>query len=168
MKVRLLINAATLMALLLGLCLAADKPNISGTWVLDKTKSFSNPAGLDQTMTIVHKGDEVKVDAKVVVPQRETTINETWTLDGKEYEFTPSGAAPGVKGKRKAYWLPGNRGIVVEDEAPPPATAPSGTPPQRTTRKYTLSTDGATLTVDYFIDGPRGSFEAKRVFIKRG
>src|SRR5215470_967748 len=107
MKVRRFINATTLLALLLGLCLAADKPNISGTWVLDKTKSFSNPAGLDQTLTIVHKDDEVKLDGKMVVQGKETIINETWTLDGKEHEFTPSGAAPGTTGKRKAYWLPG-------------------------------------------------------------
>src|SRR5437016_5854930 len=118
MKARLLIHVATLMALALGLCLAADKPNISGTWVLDKAKSFSNPAGLDQTITIVHKDDEVKLDAKLVIQGKETIVNETWTLDGKEHEFTPTGAAAGTVGKRKAYWLPGNRGIIVEDEAP--------------------------------------------------
>lgn len=176
MKVRLLVNVtipvAALVAALMAvaLCLAAQKINISGTWVLDKAKSFSNPAGLDQTLTLVHNGDEIKVETKLVIQGKETMVNETWTLDNKEHEFTPTGAAPGTTGKRKAYWLPGGRGIVIEDETP--VAAPSGQTTQqttqRTTRKYTLSTDGTTLTVDYFFDTPRGSYEAKRVFVKRG
>ena len=48
---------ATLLSLVLlfvVFSLAADKPNFSGTWVLDKNKSFSNPPGFDQTMTVTH------------------------------------------------------------------------------------------------------------------
>ncbi|NUM77350.1 hypothetical protein HUU40_23575, partial [candidate division KSB1 bacterium] len=49
MKFRITFLCVTM---LLGvLSFAADKPNFSGTWVLDKDKSFSNPAGLEQTMT---------------------------------------------------------------------------------------------------------------------
>jgi len=38
---------------------------------------------------------------------------------------------------------------------------------RKTTRKWTLSPDGRTLTVDYYFDDQRGSFEAKRVFVKK-
>jgi hypothetical protein len=143
---------------------AADKPNISGTWELDKNRSFSNPAGLDQTMTIVHTGDEVKLDAKLVIQGKETIVNETWTLDGREYEFTPVNA-PAIKGKRVAAWLPGNRGILVTDVTT--ITTPDGPGKQQTTRKYTLSTDGGSLIVDYYTDRPGFSFEAKRVFVRK-
>lgn len=154
-----------LFASLLSFGYAATKPDISGTWNLDKDRSFSNPAGLDQTMTIVQKGDEVKLDAKVTVQGRETQINETWTLDGQEHDFTPPGAAPGSTGKRKASWLAGDKGILVIDESV--LKTPNGEVKQRTTRKYSLSADGTTLIVDYFIDRGEQSFESKRVFTRK-
>jgi hypothetical protein len=153
------------MLCLFALSFAAAKPNLSGTWKLDKDRSFSNPPGLDQTMTIVHNGDEVKLDAKVTVQGREQQISETWTIDNQEHEFTPPGAAPGAKGKRKASWLPNGKSILVEDETI--VKTPNGEVQQRTTRKYTLSADGSSLIVDYFIDRGAVSAESKRVFTKQ-
>ncbi len=150
---------------LLTLSFAASKPNLSGTWKLDKDRSFSNPSGLDQTMTIVHSGDEVKVEAKVTVQGREQQINETWLIDHQEHDFTPPGAQPGAKGKRKASWLPNDKGVIVEDETT--VKTPKGDVRQRTTRKYSLASDGASLIVDYFIDRGEQSFESKRVFVKQ-
>lgn len=150
---------------LLTLSIAAAKPNLSGTWKLDKDRSFSNAPGLDQTMTIVHAGNEVKVDAKVTVQGRDQQINETWLLDNQEHAFTPPGAPPGSTGKRRAAWLPNDKGILVEDETL--AKTPNGDVTAHTTRKYTLSADGTTLVVDYFVDRGTVSAEAKRVFIKQ-
>jgi hypothetical protein len=116
-------------------------------------------------MTIVHNGDEVTLDAKITVQGRETQVNEKWLLDGKEREFTPPGAPSGSTGKRKASWLPGDKGILVEDASV--ANTPKGEVNQRTTRKYTLSADGNTLIVDYFIDRGEQSFESKRVFARK-
>jgi hypothetical protein len=144
---------------------AGSRPDFSGDWVLDKNRSFSNPPGLDQTMTIVHNGEEVGIKARITSAQGERMIEEAWTLDGKEREFTPSGAPQGGKGKRKAFWLPENRGVVVVEETTTDAT--NGPVTQQTTRKFTLSPDAITLTVDYFFDGPRGPFEAKRIFVKK-
>ena len=116
-------------------------------------------------MTIIHNGDEVKVDAKITVQGREQQINETWMIDNQEHEFTPPGAPPSAKGKRKASWLPHDKGIVVEDETV--AKTPNGEVTQRTTRKYALTPDGTSLVVDYFIDRGAVSAEAKRVFVKQ-
>ena len=140
---------------------AGEKANLSGTWTLDKDKSFSNGPEFDQTMTITHSGEKVKLDAKQKSPRGEVTINEEYTLDGKEFEFTPANP-PNAKGKRKATWLANGRGILVEDEII------DGQTTRRTTRKMTLSSDGKVLTVDYFIDDNRGSFELKRVYNKAG
>lgn len=145
--------------------LAAAKSNFSGTWVLDKNRSFSNPPGLDQTLVVAHDGDRVKVEAKLVTPQGERVINEEYSLDGKEAEFAPAGAPAGAKGKRRAYWLPDGRGIVVEDETK--TDSPNSPVTQQTVRKWLLSADGLTLTVDYHFDSPRGAGEAKRVFVKK-
>ena len=145
--------------------LALAKPDFSGTWVMDQNRSFSNPPGLEQTLTVVHTGDQIKVDAKIKTQQGEQTVNETYTLDGKESDFAPPGAQPGAKGKRKAMWLPDGRGAVIEDVVT--TDSPNGAVTRKITRKWTLSRDGATLTVDYFYDDQRGSFEAKRVFAKK-
>ena len=138
------------------------KPDISGKWVMDKDRSFSNPAGLDQTMTIAHGGNDVKVDAVLKTPQGERSVSESWAIDGQEREFTPVTA--GATGKRTASWLPGDRGILVRDETV--TGSPNGPVKQVVTRKYTLSLDRRTLTVDYYSDTPRGSFESKRVFTR--
>jgi hypothetical protein len=144
---------------------ALAKPDFNGTWVLDPNRSFSNPPGLEQTMTVVHTDDQIKVDARIKTQQGEQKVNETYKLDGNEAEFAPPGGQPGAKGKRKAMWLPGARGVVIEDVIT--SGSPNGQVTRKTTRKWTLSPDGSVLTVDYYIDDPRGSFEAKRVFIKK-
>ncbi len=140
---------------------AGEKANLSGTWKLDQDKSHSNGPGFDQTMTITHSGEKVKVDAKQKSPRGEVTINEEYTLDGKEAEFTPLNP-PNAKGKRKATWLANGRGILVEDEIGEDQAA------RRIARKITLSSDGKVLTIDYYIDDSRGSFEIKRVYNKVG
>lgn len=143
---------------------AADKPNFSGTWTLDKDKSFSNPPGLEQTMTITHAGDTIKLEGKQKSQRGELDLNESYTLDGKAAEFTPPNP-PNAKGKRKASWLPNHKGFIVEDEIT--SEGANGTVTQQIMRKWQLSSDGSTLTVDYYFDGPRGAFEGKRVFVRK-
>jgi len=165
MKPKLVFGCAVAVLSLLQFAPALGKPDFSGTWVMDVNRSFSNPAGLEQTLTVVHTGDQIKVDAKLKTQQQgEQTIVETYTLDGKETEFAPPGAQPGAKGKRTASWLPGGKGAVIEDVVT--SDSPNGRVTRKTTRKWTLSPDGHTLTVDYYFDDQRGSFEAKRVFVK--
>ncbi len=164
MKIKVLIGLLALLSVH-GLAQTAVRPNFSGTWVLDKDRSYSNPAGLDQTLMVTHTGEQVKVEAKVVTTQGERLINETYTLDGKQVEFNPPGAPPEVKGQRKAAWLPDGRGLLITDEVK--RDTPNGPVPEQTIRKWLLSPDGGTLTVDYYFDGPRGSFEARRVFTKK-
>jgi hypothetical protein len=140
---------------------AGEKANLSGTWKFDQDKSHSNGPGFDQTMTITHSGEKVKLDAKQKSPRGEVTINEEYTLDGKEAEFTPPNP-PNAKGKRKSSWLANGRGILVEDEIGEGQTA------RKIARKMTLSSDGKVLTIDYYIDDSRGSFELKRVYNRVG
>jgi hypothetical protein len=166
MKLKLTFSCAVLLFCLLQIAGALGKPDFSGTWVLDKNRSFSNPAGLDQTLIVVQTGDQIKLEAKIVTERGgQQTVNESYTLDGKETDFTPPGGQPGAKGKRKASWLPEGRGVVIEDTVT--SDSPKGPVTSQVARKWTLSADGTTLTVDYFFDDQRGSFEAKRVFVKK-
>ena len=160
------IGCAILVLCLGQLAFALEKPDFSGTWVLDKNRSFNNPAGLEQTLNIVHTGNQIKLDSKVVTARGEQTINESYLLDGKESDFTPPGGQPGAKGKRTSSWLPDGRRLLISDEIT--SDSPKGPVTQKIMRKWTLSADGSTLTVDYFFDNPGGiSYEAKRIFLKK-
>jgi hypothetical protein len=165
MKPKMVISCAVAVLCLLQIAVGTSKPDFSGTWVMDNNRSFSNPPGLEQTLVIIQTGDQIKLDTKLKTQQGEQTINEAYSLDGKEADFTPTGAQPGAKGKRKAKWLPDGRGIFIEDVIT--ADSPNGPVTRQVARKWTLSSDGNTLTVDYYFDDQRGSFEAKRVFVKK-
>jgi len=146
-----------------GLC--SDKPDYRGTWVLDKERSFSNPSGFDQQMSITQKGEVVKLEGKQTTAKGETVISESYTLDAKEVDFTPTPAAPGTKGKRKSFWLADGRSFVVNDTIT--TESASGQVTQQVIRKWRLSSDGATLTIDYHFDSPRVQGESKRVFVRK-
>jgi len=165
MKPTLVASCAFTVVCLLQITTAMSKPDFTGTWVMDKNRSFSNPPGLEQTLNIIHTGDQIKLGSKLVTARGEQAIDESYTLDGKEREFAPTGGQPGAKGKRTAVWLPDGRGIVISDEIT--SDSPNGPVTQKVMRKWTLSTDGSTLTVDYFFDNPGVSYEAKRVFVKK-
>lgn len=146
---------------LLSFASAFQKTNFSGNWTLDKLKSFSNPAGLEQSATITHTGDQIKFDTKLKTTRGgEQAVVETYTLDGKEVEFKPA-APPNATGKRTASWLPNGRGVLIRDEISVDSKVVA-----TTTRKWTLATDGKSFTVDYFTDNANGSFESKRIFNK--
>ncbi|HKQ52454.1 MAG TPA: hypothetical protein VJT74_08805 [Pyrinomonadaceae bacterium] len=150
----------------LGAGAPADKPDFSGSWALDKNRSIGLPPGMDQMMTVVQSGDRVELETKLITAQGERVVKDVYTLDGKEAEFTPQGPqGPVGKGKRTAKWLPRGNGIVVNEETT--VETPKGPVTSQLTRKWILSPDGTTLTIDMYHDTPNGQFETKRIFIKK-
>ena len=150
----------------LGLSVLADKPDFSGSWALDRSRSIGMPPGMDQTMTVVQTGDKIELETKLITAQGERVVKDAYTLDGKEAEFTPQGPqGPTGKGKRTAKWLPRGNGIVVNEESTVPTD--KGPVTSQLTRKWIMSPDNTTLTIDMYHDTPNGQFETKRVFIKK-
>jgi hypothetical protein len=142
-------------------------PNFSGTWVMDRARSFGLPPDVQQTMIVTQTDDKIELETKIINSQGETSIKDNYVIDGSEREFTPqaaTGPVPGSKGKRKANWLPNGRGIVVEEETT--SETPKGPVTGHLTRKWTITNDGE-LTIDLYIDDQRGSFETKRTFTKK-
>ena len=162
---RTLLTVAAMMALSL-IAFAATKPNFSGSWSMDRGRSFGLPGDMNQTLTINQKDDQIEVETKLIQPNNERTVKDTYTLDGKEYDFTPlvPPNAPPAKGKRTAVWLPGDKGIQVTDVAT--TETPKGPVTTQTVRKWTLSSQGE-LVIDMYVDNPNISYEAKRIFIKK-
>jgi hypothetical protein len=168
MRRTVIISSAVALVLAASLGIAAAKINFTGTWVMDRSRSIGLPPGVEQTMTVVHSDDDkIQLETKVINPQGERIVKDNYTLDGKEAEFAPPTApgAPAAKGKRSGTWLPRGNGIVITEETV--TETPNGPVKNQLTRKWTLAPDGVTLTIDMYFDGPNGSFETRRVFVKK-
>ena len=154
--------------LMSGGSVSAQQLNFSGSWTMDRTRSFGMPGDMNQTMSVAQAGDEIQVETKLIQPNNERTVKDTYTLDGKERDFAPPvplnapTSAPRPKGKRTAYWMPGNKGILVDEVTT--AETPNGATVTKVTRKWTLS--NGELVIDMYVDNPNVSYEAKRVFKK--
>jgi hypothetical protein len=152
-----LLTVAAMMTLSL-IAFAAAKPNFSGTWAMDRARSFGLPNDMNQTLTVMQKDDQFEVETKISQPNNERTVKDTYVLDGKEYDLTPP-----AKGKRSAVWLPGDRGIQVTDVTI--TDSPKGPVQSQVVRKWTMS--NGELVIDMYVDNPNVSYEAKRIFIKK-
>ena len=166
---RQIVSSLIVAAVLASVCLAAQKPNFSGNWTMDRARSFGMPGNMNQTMTVSQNGDVIELETKLIQPGNERTVKDSYTLDGKEREFTPLTPpnappnAPPVKGKRTANWMPNGKGILVNEVTT--TEGPKGPVTNQLTRKWTLSSDGE-LIIDMYIDNQNGSFETKRIFKK--
>ena len=146
---------------------AAAKANFSGTWVMDAAKSEGMPPGLEQTLTVKQDGDKITTDVKIKSPQGDRAIEDGYTLDGKEVEFT-NNMMRGMtgKGKRTSKWSADGNGIEISETTD--FQTPDG---QNVTlkalRKWTLSADGKTLTIEQTVESPMGSQQSKRLFNKQ-
>jgi hypothetical protein len=165
MKRRLFLTSLAIAALA-SLVFAAAKPNFSGTWTMDQKRTYGLPQNMSQTLTIKQTDNQIDLETKIVQPNNERTVKDTYILDGKEYDYTPA-VAPNQtppKGKRSAVWLPGDRGIQVTEVIT--TETPKGPAQSQTVRKWTISSAGE-LVIDMYIDNANGSFETKRIFIKQ-
>jgi len=160
-------------AAVLVFCLAAianPKPNFSGAWIMDRGRSFGLPGNMQQTMTVTQTEDQIEVETKLIMPDNERTVKDTYFLDGKEHEFTPPlppnapPNTPAPKGKRTANWLPGANGIVVTEVTT--SETPKGLLTTQVMKKWTFTGAGE-LTITTFVDAPNVSYEAKRIFLRK-
>jgi hypothetical protein len=144
-----------------------DKPDFAGSWTMDRARSFGLPPNMNQTMTVVQKDDQIELETKLIQPGNERVQKDTYILDGKEHDFTPpvppnaSAGQPAPTGKRTSNWLPGGNGITVTDVTT--TQTDKGPVTTQIVRKWRLSGEGE-LVIDMYVDGPNGSYEAKRIF----
>lgn len=152
------------------LTVALAKPDFNGAWVMDRARSFGIPGNMTQTMTVKQTENQLEVETKLIQPNNERVVKDVYVLDGKEYDFAPPvppnapANAPTPKGKRTSNWLPSGEGILAtetitnETEKGPVTT--------QIMKKWLFSGTGE-LTITFFVDGPNGSYEAKRIFTKK-
>lgn len=162
---KILLLAAVTMTLSV-LVFAATKPNFSGTWTMDRGRTYGLPGNMTQILTITHKEDQIELETKLIQPDNERVVKDTIILDGKEHEFTPvvPPNQPPAKGKRTAVWLPGDKGIQVTEVTT--SETPKGPVTTQSVRKWTITAEGE-LVIDIYVDNPNISYEAKRIFKKQ-
>jgi hypothetical protein len=170
MKRKLLIGIVAVMVFAFSVGTVAAKADLSGVWTLDTGKSEGLPPGLIQTMTVTQKGDLVEIETKSKVGENQERVgNDSYVLDGKEADFTVPllpGAAP-KKAKRTSKWIDDGNGFDVTEESV--LNAPDGGEvTARATRRWRLSADGKTLTIEMETEhSRRGTAKSRRVFVKK-
>ena len=160
--------AILVLVLTCGASAFAQKPDFSGSWTMDRARSFGIPGNMNQTMVVTQTGGEITVETKLIQPDNERTVKDTYVLDGKERDFTPQvppGAppAPPAKAKRTANWLPAGNGIVVTEVTT--SETPKGPVTSQVVRKWTIS--NGELVIEMYVDKPNVSYEAKRIFVRK-
>jgi hypothetical protein len=155
-----------LVALSLVVASAAAKADFSGKWTMDKTKSEGLQPNVEQTMTVTQTGDKIELETKITSPQGERIVKDSYTVDGKEVDFTPQGPqGPVGKGKRTAKWSADGSALEVNETAT--LEGPNGPDEVSATRKWTLAPDGRTMTIELTFNGEQGTQKTKRLFVKQ-
>lgn len=142
-----------------GAAAPSPAPNLTGSWVLNLTKSdFGQiPPPTSQTDTIEHNEPSLKI----TVDQKggamgDATYTATLSTDGKETTSTGMG---GAEVKSTAHW-DGDSLVVVSK------TSFQGS--DFTIKDtYSLSTDGKVLTQITHVESGMGNFDAKDIFDKQ-
>ena len=136
--------------------MAADKPDLSGHWVADLSKSdfgmMPVPSKIERD--IEHKDPAITVKTTQVGERGEMKTDSSYSTDGKEATIKMRGREAKVKAKWDGAKLKVNtksefNGMEIGQE-----------------ETWTVSDDGKILTIDNTIKAPQGEFTTKSVFTK--
>jgi hypothetical protein len=169
MKPQLLIGIVAVMVFAFGTGNAAAQSDFSGVWTLDAGKSVNVPPGLIQTMTVTQKGDRVEVETKSKVGEGQERVGkDAFVLDGKETDFTMGRGAKNAK--RVSKLTADGKGFDVTEEFVMDQPNGGGEASVRANRRWILSADGKTLTIEMVAENPNDASKPKsrsrRVFVK--
>jgi len=145
------------------------KPNLSGTWVLDASRSttgFGKDKITDYVLTIAHHEPEIKMSKKYTQGSREIVDEVVYYTDGRPEYSSLTGR---VDSEPVTRWR--GRKLVRRSAPGPTVTAArSSNLPFNvvTVEEWELSRDGETLTRTISTNGGIAfSFRSKYVFIRR-
>ena len=169
MKRKLLIGIVAVMAFAFGVGNVTAQSDFSGVWTLDASKSANVPPGLIQTMTVTQNGDRVEVETKSKAGEGQERVGkDAYVLDGKETDFTMGRGAKNAK--RVSKLTADGNGFVVTEEFV--VNQPDGGEATvRANRRWILSADGKTLTIEMVAENPNDASKprsrSRRVFVKK-
>lgn len=155
---RTLLTITATMLVVATLSVAADKPNFSGDWTLDATRSEFGPMPPPSSMTrkIDHTGANITVTTVTEGgPQGDQTTTAKYATDGTE----TTNQIMGTDAKSKATWK--DAALVIDTQADFQGTAVG------LTDTWTLSDDGKTMKDIMHIASPQGEFDITYVMNKK-
>jgi len=143
--------------LLLCAAMAQAKPNFSGDWKMNATKSdFGQmPAPTSMTQKVTHNDPNLKVVTTRASENGEFTNDAAYTTDGKEC------INKGRMGETKSTLKWDGDTLVIESKADFQGNAVT------ITNKWSLSEDGKTLTVNSHFASSMGEGDSKIVYEKQ-
>ena len=116
--------------------LSAQSPNLSGVWKADLSKSkIGGPAPTNYLMIIEQQDGKLTEKVGIYTQRGEQRSSYTYKLDGNP----STNSSRGLPMRTVAKWTDG--GLVLDSKI-------AGTKPGTSTEKFTLSSDGKTLTVE--------------------
>jgi hypothetical protein len=135
---------------------AGNRPNFSGVWRLDTSKSEFGKAPPPRALTshIEHHDPELKVHTEITGPQGAYSTDYTWVTDGRENVNTVRGNEIRATVVWNGQTLISNAKTTVNGAA------------LTIVDVWSLSGDGHTLTVSRTVQGPQGTAEQKYVYEK--
>ena len=117
-------------------------------------------------MTLTQTGDNLALQNKIATAEGDININDSFTINGKEVEFTQKRNDEEIKGKRTSKWLAEDNSFESTEEFT--VLGGDNVPTtQQITRKWVMAADGKTFTVDLFGKTPSGDLHTKRIFVKK-
>jgi len=157
LKTQSILRYALLTIATAAVALAADKPNLSGNWKIDLTKSdFGGPGPDSFTRKIEHNGPSLIMTDEQTSPLGTEKAVRKYTTDGKETAYQWMGGEV----KSAAHWEGDTLVIVGKVDASGTEVIVTGT--------LTISTDGKTLTEhDKLVAGGNEVGEYKIVLVKQ-
>ncbi|MEW6455821.1 MAG: hypothetical protein AB1410_03785 [Acidobacteriota bacterium] len=138
------------------------KPDLSGTWLLNKTESQLSGMMIPDNieMVISHQEPKINIQKIIYVMGQERTQNLSYITDGSE---TKSEGPRGGTRISKSHWE-GEKLIV---ESTMTVSTPRGEFTSESKETWALSSDGKTLTIDIITKNPRGESTQKQIFNKK-
>jgi hypothetical protein len=165
MKTRVLTASLFVLLFAVSLSVAAPKADFNGKWLMDRSKSEGLPPGMDQVMIIKQNGDQINLDTRILPDEQlGYTQSDVYVLSGQETAFAPRRGGVEGKGKRTAKWTDEGMGIEVVEEVA--FDMPQGKLEIQSTRKWLMSADGKSLTIEMSQKDAKGTTRTKRVFTK--
>lgn len=157
MKRRIVLGALALAIAAFG----ADKPNFSGTWVLDKARSdfgqMTPPEKMERL--IDHKDPVIKIKTTQSTPKGDRSADTEYTLDGKEQkQENPRGVV---------LYTPKWEGSVVVIDSKRNAMVAGQQVEITGFERWSLSADGKTMTVESKMALPNGEIKMTAVFARQ-
>ena len=137
--------------------------SFAGRWALDPSRSQGNPPGLEQTVVIEQTGETLKVATNLVTDNVDRVVNDVYAIGAGEQDFAPQQPGVSLTSAKRTARRTGPRSFEATDRIL--GTSAGGPVDLQIERKWSLSDDGKTLTVDQAVTNSGFTTRSKRVLV---